>query len=105
MPEGTRREVEKKAKGKKDENVGWMQGEGRGEIGSRGLRQVEDEGRRRESEDTMMDVENGRAQLPHIQAQIPSTLTQVYLTLLDAFLSCDPCKRGRKATAKTMTQR
>lgn len=104
IPEESRSEMRKKAKGNEEEAVE-VQGGGRGEEGSRGwnLPQRGDEGGRRKSEDTMMDIVNGRAQLPLIQTQIPSTLTQVYLTLLDAFLSRDPCKRGRKDTAKTMT--
>lgn len=84
MPEDTGSETRKKAR-EKDEKVVQM---------PRG---------RRESEDTMMDVTNGRAQLPPIQAQIPSTLTQVYLTVLGIFLSRDPDKRGRKDAPKTMT--
>ncbi|KAG8012861.1 Protein NLRC5, partial [Nibea albiflora] len=53
--------------------------------------------------DKVMDVTNGEAQLPVTPAQILSTQTQVYLTVLGAFLSCDPEKRGRNDTPKTMT--
>lgn len=103
MPEDTGSETRKEAR-EKDEKVVQMPRGGRGEAGSRGwnLPQKGDGGGR-ESEDTMMDVTNGRAQLPPIQAQIPSTLTQVYLTVLGVFLSRDPDKRGRKDAPETMT--
>ncbi len=79
-------------------------GGGRGEEGSRGGSHAHraDHGGRRGSEDEMTDITNGRVQLPLAQAQIPSTLTQVYLTVLDAFLSCDPDKRGKNDKPQTM---
>ncbi|XP_044049750.1 NLR family, CARD domain containing 5 isoform X2 [Siniperca chuatsi] len=89
---------------KKEDKGVQMPGGGRGEEGSRGRSHAQrgDQGvRRRGSEDIMMDVTNGRAQVPPTQVQIPSTLTQVYLTGLSAFLSRDPDKRGRNDTPET----
>lgn len=79
-------------------------GGGRGEEGSRGGSHAQrgaQGGRRTGSEDVMMDVTNGRAQLPPSQAQVPSTLTQVYLAVLGAFLSREPGERGRNDKPKT----
>lgn len=85
-----------------------MPGGGEGVEDSRGGDHVQrrDQGggrRRRASGDIMMDLTNGRAQLPPTQVQIPSTITQVYLTVLDAFLSHDPAKRRRNDTTDTTT--
>ncbi|XP_038561272.1 NLR family, CARD domain containing 5 isoform X1 [Micropterus salmoides] len=77
---------------------------GRGEEGGRGRSRAQrgdPGGRRRGSEDIMIDVTNCRAQLPPTQPHIPSTLTQVYLTLLGAFLSRDPDKSGRTDVPQT----
>ncbi|XP_034542329.1 protein NLRC5 isoform X2 [Notolabrus celidotus] len=88
-----------------------LQGGGGGGGGSESSRRWSHEARRDlegrgGSVDTMMDVTNGRAQLPLTQSQIPSTLTQVYLTVLGAFLSRGPDKGGRndKSVASTLSQ-
>lgn len=95
-------ETRKKAR-EKGEKAVQIPGRGRGEEGSIGGSHAQrgDQGGRRGSEDVMMEVTNGGAQLPPAQAQIPSTLTQVYLTVLDAFLSRDLDKRGGNDKPKT----
>ncbi|XP_070763305.1 protein NLRC5 [Enoplosus armatus] len=102
-PEERGSEARKKAR-EKEEKGEQMPAGGRGEEGSRGgsqAQKADQGGRRRASEDVMVDVTNGRVQLPPAQVQIPSTLTQVYLTVLGGFLSRDPDKRGRNDTPKT----
>ncbi|XP_041651647.1 NLR family, CARD domain containing 5 isoform X2 [Cheilinus undulatus] len=81
------------AKGVKatEEKTGADSGSGGSEAGRK-----DHGGRRGGSVDKMMDVTNGRAQLPLTQVQIPSTLTQVYLTALCAYLSRDPEKKEER---------
>ncbi|XP_076590240.1 protein NLRC5 isoform X2 [Chaetodon auriga] len=90
-------ETRKEARENEEKGV-QMPGGARGKEGSFGGNHAQREdqgGRRRGSEEIMMDVANSRDLLP-------PTLTQVYLTGLTAFLSRDPEKRGRKDT-KTVT--